>query len=71
MGTDGPDVDGNHFRGELERTGNIKGVDNVTKEVSRFVGSFIFKNVKFLDKNDTKMMNSLSKKSRRNLLFKP
>jgi hypothetical protein len=40
--------------GELERTGNIAGVENVAKEVSRFVGSFIFKKVKFVNKNDLK-----------------
>jgi tetrahydromethanopterin S-methyltransferase subunit A len=33
-------VDDNHFMGKLERTGNIAGVENVAKEVSRFVGSF-------------------------------
>jgi hypothetical protein len=61
--------DGNHFMTKLERTGNITGVDNVKKAVSRFVGSFIFKKVKFVDKNDVKTMNSLSKKTRRNLNY--
>jgi hypothetical protein len=69
QGTDGSDVDGKHFMGELERTGNIAGVDNVKKAVSRFVGSFIFKKVKFVDKNDAKTMNSLSRKTRRNLNY--
>jgi len=69
QGTDGGDVDGNHFMTELERTGNIAGVDNVKKAVSRFVGSFIFKKVKFVDKNDVKTMNSLSRKTRRNLRY--
>jgi uncharacterized protein (DUF2147 family) len=55
QGTDGGNVDGNHFMGELERTGNIAGLDNVKKAVARFVGSFIFKKVKFVDKNDAKM----------------
>jgi hypothetical protein len=55
---------GNHFMGELERTGNIAGVNNVKKAVSRFVGSFIFKKVKFVNKNDAKTMNSLSRKTR-------
>jgi hypothetical protein len=69
QGTDSGNVDGNHFMGKLERTGNIAGVDNVKKAVLRFVGSFIFKKVKFVDKNDAKMMNSLSKKTRRNLNY--
>jgi hypothetical protein len=69
QGTDSGNVDGNHFMGKLERTGNIAGVDNVKKAVSKFVGSFIFKKVKFADKNDAKMMNSLSKKVRRNLNY--
>jgi hypothetical protein len=67
--TDGSDVDGNHFMGELQRTGNIAGVDNVKKAVSRFVGSFIFKKVKFVDRNDVKTMNNLSRKTRRNLNY--
>jgi hypothetical protein len=69
QGINGINVDGNHFMGELERTGNIAGVDNVKKAVLRFVGSFKFKKVKFVDKNDTKMMNSLSRKMRRNLNY--
>jgi hypothetical protein len=69
QGTNGANVDDNHFMGELERTSNIAGVENVTKEVSRFVGSFIFKKVKFVNKNDLKMMNSLSRKMRRNLNY--
>jgi hypothetical protein len=69
QGTDSSDMDGNYFMGKLERTGNIAGVDNVKKAVSRFVGSFIFKKVKFVDKNDAKTMNSLSKKTRRNLNY--
>jgi recombinational DNA repair protein RecT len=69
QGTDGSDVDGNHFMTELERTGNIAGVGNIKKAVSRFVGSFIFKKVKFVDKNDVKTMNSLSRKTRRNLNY--
>jgi hypothetical protein len=69
QGTNGTNVDDNHFMGELERTGNIAGVENVTKEVSRFVGSFIFKKVKFVNKNDLKTMNSLSRKTRRNLNY--
>jgi hypothetical protein len=36
-GTNGTDVDDNHFMGKLQRTGNIAGVENVAKEVSRFV----------------------------------
>jgi hypothetical protein len=68
QGTDGGDVDGNHFTGELERTGNIAGVNNVKKAVSRFVGSFIFKKVKFVDKNDAKTI-SLSRKMRRNINY--
>jgi hypothetical protein len=40
-----------------------------SKEVSRFVGSFIFKKVKFVNKNDLKTMNSLSRKMRRNLNY--
>jgi hypothetical protein len=67
--TDGSDVDGNHFMGELQRTGNITGVDNVKKAVSRFVGSFIFKKVKFVNRNDVKTMNNLSRKTRRNLNY--
>jgi hypothetical protein len=69
QGTDSGDVDGNHFMGELERTGNIAGVNNVKKAVSRFVGSLIFKKVKFVDKNDAKTLNSLSRKTRRNLNY--
>jgi hypothetical protein len=65
QGTNGANVDDNHFMGKLERTSNITGVENVAKEVSRFVGSFIFKKVKFVNKNDLKMMNSLSRKMRR------
>jgi hypothetical protein len=34
QGTNGADVDDNHFMGKLERTGNIAGVENVTKEAS-------------------------------------
>jgi hypothetical protein len=68
QGTDGGDVDGKHFTGELERTGNIAGVNNVKKAVSRFVGSFIFKKVKFVDKNDAKTI-SLSRKMRRNINY--
>jgi hypothetical protein len=45
QGTNGANVDDNHLMGEFERTGNIAGVENVAKEVSRFVGSFIFKKV--------------------------
>ncbi len=45
------------------------GVNNVKKAVSRFVGSFIFKKVKFVDKNDAKMMNNLSRKTRKNLNY--
>jgi recombinational DNA repair protein RecT len=66
---DGSNVDGNHFMGELERTDNITGVDNIKKAVSRFVGSFIFKKVKFVDKNDVEMMNCLSRKMRRKLNY--
>jgi hypothetical protein len=69
QGTNSGNVDGNHFMGELERTGNIAGVNNVKKAVSRFVGTFIFKKVKFVDKNDAKTMNSLSRKMRRNLNY--
>jgi hypothetical protein len=69
QGTNSADVDDNHFMGKLERTGNIAGVENVAKEVSRFVGSFIFKKVKFVNKNDLKTMNSLSRKIRRNLNY--
>jgi hypothetical protein len=69
QGTNGANVDDNHFMGELERTGNITGVENVAKEVSRFVGSFIFKKVKLVNKNDLKTMNSLSRKMRRNLNY--
>jgi hypothetical protein len=69
QGTNGADVDDNHFMGKLQRTGNIAGVENVAKEVSRFVGSFIFKKVKFVNKNDLKTMNSLSRKMRRNLNY--
>jgi recombinational DNA repair protein RecT len=69
QGTDGGDVDGNHFMTELERTGNIAGMGNIKKAVSRFVGSFIFKKVKFVDKNDVKTMKSLSRKTRRNLNY--
>jgi hypothetical protein len=68
-GTNGGNVDGNHFMGELERTGNIAGVNNVKKAVSSFVGTFIFKKVKFVDNNDAKMMSSLSRKTRRNLNY--
>jgi hypothetical protein len=69
QGTSSMDVDDNHFMGKLERTGNITGVENVAKEVSRFVGSFIFKKEKFVNKNDLKMINSLSRKTRRNLNY--
>ena len=69
QGTDGGNVDGNHFMTKLERTGNIAGVGNIKKAVLRFVGSFIFKKVKFVDKNDVKTMNSLSRKTRRNLNY--
>jgi hypothetical protein len=68
QGTNGGDVDGNHFMTKLERTGNIAGV-GVKKAVPRFVGSFIFKKVKFVDKNDVKTMNSLSRKTRRKLIY--
>jgi hypothetical protein len=69
QGTNSTNVDDNHFMGKLERMGNIAGVENVAKEVSRFVGSFIFKKVKFVNKNDLKTMNSLSRKTRRNLNY--
>jgi hypothetical protein len=40
QGTNGANVDDNHFMGELERTGTFEGVENVAKEVSRFCGIF-------------------------------
>jgi hypothetical protein len=52
-----------------ERTGNISGRDNIAKAVSRFVGFHIFKKVKFVNKNDKRTLNSLSKKTRRNLKY--
>jgi hypothetical protein len=35
QGTNSTNVDDNHFMGELERTGNIAGAENVAKEVKR------------------------------------
>jgi hypothetical protein len=44
-------------------------VGNIKKAVSRFVGSFIFQKVKFINKNDVKTRNSLSRKTGRNLNY--
>jgi hypothetical protein len=69
QGTEDAYLGDNHFMSELERTGNISGRDNIEKAVSRFMGLYIFMKVKFVNKNDARTLNRLSKKMRRNLKY--